>query len=347
MPGETATIAGESLSTHGQPDAAASGPSETYGITCPDCGGSLRLHEGEKSIRCEYCGSALHVMIPMGVKRFILPPVISAGKAKLQALYFLSEQTGGKIKARHASIVDLKLINVPFWRMRGRLAGWVCGERIIKKQVEIPAPGPRGSQVRYKTVEERIPFAKLIYKRVGWSTPACSLRHLGLQGISLKTRFLNWDIFDHGLKKTLNIALPMKTGKKAERDAFRYLSTLATPGSSTVRANRFHMFDNDFSLYYYPVYILRYKHSRIIYSITIDGNDGNVIRGNFPTREPVDYKSMFFVPAITAFLAGTWAPLVLIAALVIYLSDMITSGRLVPPHRWLMERLGGWFGRKQ
>ncbi len=323
---------------------AAGARGETFGINCPNCGGSLRLRAGEKSIRCEYCGCALYVTKPKGVKRFILPPAVSDGKAKLAALHYLAEKTNGKIKSRHASIIDLRLINVPFWRLKGRLAGWVCGEKITRKQVEVSSPGPHGSQVRYKTVEERTPFSKLVYKNVDWSTPACSLRHLGLQGISLKTRFLDWNVFDHELKKTLNIALPMKLRKEAEKGARQHLSTLAKPMSSNIRSSRFDIFDKDFSLYYYPVYILRYRNAGKIYSITVDGNEGNIIRGDVPVLKKADRKAIFYVPALLAFLFGSWAPLVPIAALIVYVSDMTVEGRLIAPHRWLFGRLEKWFG---
>jgi len=327
-----------------KPDLSVKRSAETVGITCPNCGGSLRLRAGEKSVRCGYCGCALYVIKPKGVKQFILPPVISEGKARLAALHYLSEKTGGRIKARHASIIDLRLINVPFWRLKGRLAGWVSGEKITRRQVEVSAPGPHGSQVRYKTIEERSPFSKLVYKNVDWSTPACSLRHLGLQGISLKTRFLDWNIFDHELKKSLNIALPMKLMKEAERAARQHLSTLAKPASSNIRSNRFDIFDKDFSIYYYPVYILRYRHAGKIYSITVDGNEGHIIRGDYPQQKEPDRKSVFFIPAILAFLFGTWAPLVPIAAVILYISNVVTEGRLIPPHYWLMGKLHNWLG---
>ncbi|MBN2070035.1 MAG: hypothetical protein JW814_01155 [Candidatus Krumholzibacteriota bacterium] len=324
--------------------AGASDRSETVGITCPDCGGSLRLRSGEKSIRCQYCGSALYVISPKGVKQFILPPVISDGKARLAALHFLSEKTGGKIKARHASILDIRLINVPFWRLKGRLAGWVCGEKITRRQIEVSAPGPNGTQTRFKTIEERSPFSKLIYKNVDWSTPACSLRDLGLQGIALKARLLDWNIFDHELKKTLNIALPMKTRKEAERDAFQHLSTLAKPASSNIRSSRFDIFSKDFSIYYYPVYILRYRHAGRIYSITVDGNEGHIIRGDYPRQKKGSRALIFFIPATLAFLFGTWAPLVPIAALAVYICNMAAEGRFIAPHHWLMGNLQKWLG---
>ncbi|HSG27157.1 MAG TPA: hypothetical protein VLA34_01665 [Candidatus Krumholzibacterium sp.] len=334
---ETATGSG----TGTEPSSAGS---ETFGITCPECGGSLRIHEGEKSIKCAYCGCALCVSKPKGVRGYYLPPRITAGKAKLEALRYLSESTGGRIRARHASILDVQLINVPFWRMNGRLVGWVCGEKITTRQVEVTVQGPNGPTTTFKTVEEHSPYNKLIFKRIDWSTPACSLRHLGLQGISLRARFLDWDIFDHDLKNTMNIALPLKSRKEAEKDGFNYLTGLATPRSSTVKAKRFRMFDNDFSLYYYPIYIMRYRHRDVIYSITVDGNDGRVIRGDYPRRVLIDLKTMFSVPAAAAILAGTWLPLLPIAAGILYIADMVRGGTIVLPHRWFFGRLEGWFG---
>ncbi|MCK4236832.1 MAG: hypothetical protein KAX38_06910, partial [Candidatus Krumholzibacteria bacterium] len=193
--GDTSRPSGEAARAFEQPK----GPVETFGVNCPTCGGSLCVHEGERSIRCEYCGSALYVTRPQGVRSFMMQPRITAGKARFSALRYLAEQTGGRVKARHASIIDLRLIQAPFWRMRGKLMGWVCGDKIKLVEVEMASPNPQSQTVHKTTREERIPYSKLVFKRVDWSTPACVLRHLGLQGISLRTGFLEWDIFDHEL----------------------------------------------------------------------------------------------------------------------------------------------------
>jgi hypothetical protein len=134
-------------------DTAASGPIETFGVTCPLCGGSLRIREGERSISCEYCGSGLVVTRPHGIRSFMMQPRITPGKARLTALQYLSEQTGGRVKARHASIVDIKMVHVPFWRVHGRLMGWICGHTITLREEEIPSPDPRCNRT-IKTVKE-------------------------------------------------------------------------------------------------------------------------------------------------------------------------------------------------
>lgn len=323
---------------------APSGPAETFGVTCPRCGGSLRVREGERSITCEYCGSGLVVTRPRGVRSFVLQADITPGKARITALHHLAAETGGRVKARHASIVDINLIHVPFWRMHGRLMGWVCGEKISTREVEVPAPGPQNERTVKTVREERHPFAKLVFKRVDWSTPACTLRHLGLQGISLKTRMLHWDIFDHELRGDQQFALPMKSARRARGDAFTYLTKIAAPAHARVRASRFHLAGSTFSLYYYPVYFVRYRHAGRIYTITIDGSDGRVLRGDTPRRREINLKTLLFVPAAIAFLAQTYPPLVVIAAGALYVFDAVRTNGFLPPHRWLTARLERWFG---
>jgi DNA-directed RNA polymerase subunit RPC12/RpoP len=317
---------------------------ETFGVSCSGCGGSLRVHEGERSIRCEYCGAALLVTQPRGVRGYILEPKISEGAARLAALKHLSEKTKGRIKARHASIVDLRIINVPFWRMSGMMAGWLSGDEVIMHEVEVPVPGADGTRTVTRLEEEKRPFSKVTFKRIDWSTPACSLRHLGLQGISLRTQVLEWKVFEHDMRDRLSIALPMKTAAQARSDGYNYMTTLSAPSGANIKASRFELFGNRLSIYYYPVYILRYRHAGRIYSITVDGNYGNVIRGDVPTWRKISPKPFFLVPAAAAILAGTWWPLLVAAAAGMYVFDMFQSGSIAPPQRWLRGRLERWFG---
>lgn len=331
--------------TGGRPAAAPAAPAETWAIACPACGGSLGVREGERSVRCEYCGTPLVVIDPAGVRSFAMDPRITAGKARLAALHHLAGETEGRIRARHASIVDLRLVHVPFWRLHGRLVGWLAGEEIERRRVEVVrSDGQGGERVVTANREERRPFARAVYKRIDWSTPACSLRRLGLQGIALRSRFIRWRTFDHRQRDEGSFAFPMKTTAKAERDAHAALVTLCAPTGAEVRASRFRLLESEFSLYYYPVYLLRYRHGKRIYSITVDGNDGTILRGETPRRRRADLQSFFLVPAVAALLAGWWLPSVLIAAAIVYARDMAQTRGLLLPHRWLAARLDRWFG---
>ena len=322
-------------------------PKETasaFGATCPSCGGALQIHDGERSIRCGYCGSALCVTTPRGTRSFYLRPKISEGKARLQAIHCIDERTGGRISPRNASIIDMKLMHVPFWRMRGRLMGWVSGDRVKIERVEAAGDDPalRGANATVR--EERIPCARLVFKRVDWSTPACVLPCLGLQGISLRTDFLSWELVDQRKRGEHGVALPTRSEREARGDALHYLTHLAIPAGTNVRASRFHLFDSSFSLYYYPIYFLRYGFAGRIYAITIDGASGAVLHGDVPERRRLAARGLFFIPAALAFLALAYLPLAFIGAGALYAYDCLDARALLPPHRWLAMRLDGALG---
>jgi ribosomal protein S27AE len=317
-------------------------PAVASGAACPECGGSISVNDGDRSVRCGYCGSALYVAAPRGVQSFILRPKITPAKARLAAIRYIAEKTNNRLRTRHASIADLKLIHVPFWRLRGRLMGWVSGERTALVKVETVSDDPGGaSQTRATVREEHTPYSRLVFKRVDWSAPACVLPCLGLQGISLRTGFLDWDVLDDRKRSEHTIALPVRSERRVRRDALSYLKRLAVPAGTTVRASRFHFFDSRLSLYYYPVYLLRYGCAGRLYTITIDAGSGAVVRGDVPRKKRLEPKKLFFAPAALAFLAATWLPLVLIPVCVLYALDTARAKLFLPPHEWLAFRING------
>jgi ribosomal protein S27AE len=338
-------IASEGRPTHGgakRPVAPAPEPAVASGATCPKCGGSLKVNDGDRSIRCGYCGSALYVATPRGVQGFILRPKITPAKARLAAIRYLAEKTNNRLHTRDASIADLKLVQVPFWRLRGRLMGWVSGNRTELVKVEAVSDDPGGaSQVRATVREEHTPYSRLVFKRVDWSAPACILPCLGLQGISLRTDFLDWDVLDDRKRSEHTVALPVRSERRIRHDALSYLKRLAVPAGTTIRASRFHFFDSRLSLYYYPVYLLRYGCAGRLYTITIDAASGAIVRGDVPRKRRIDTKKLFFAPAALAFLAATWLPLVLIPVCVLYALDTARAKVFLPPHEWLAFRING------
>ena len=314
-------------------------PTPAYGATCPECGGTIRINEGDRSVRCGYCGSALYVVSPRGVQSYVLQPKVTPAKARLASIHYMTGHTGGRIGAHNTSIIDMRLIHVPFWRMRGRLMGWISGDRVKAVSVETTPENPSASPV-YPTVrDEHESYSRLLFKRVDWSTPACALPCLGLQGISLRTGFLEWDVLDGARRSEHTIALPMRSERNVRKDALSYLTRLAVPAGTTVRASRFHLFDSTFSLHYYPVYMLRYGCAGRMYTITIDGANGAVVHGEVPRKRRVDAKALFFTPAVLAFFAATWFPLVAIALAAAYALDTAQARAYLPPHEWLALRI--------
>ena len=343
-------IASAEMRTRGgakRPAALATEPAVAIGATCSECGGSIRINEGDRSVRCGYCGSALYISTPRGVQSFILRPKITSSKARLAAIRYIAEKTDNRLSTRHASIEDLKLIHVPFWRLRGRLMGWVSGTKAERVKVETVSEESGSGQVRTTVREERRPYSRLVFKRVDWSAPACVLPCLGLQGISLRTGFLDWAVFDDKKRSEHTTALPVRSERLIRRDALSYLKRLVVPAGTSVSASRFHFFDSRLSLYYYPVYLLRYRCAGRLYTITIDGGNGAVVRGEVPVKKRIDQKKLFFAPAALAFLAATWLPLALIPVLVLYALDTAHARHFLPPHEWLAFKINDLIGSEE
>ena len=325
-----------------RPAASAPEPAVASGATCPECGGSIRVNEGDRSVRCGYCGSALYVAAPRGVQSFILRPKTTPAKARLAAIRYIAEKTNNRLRTRDASIADLKLIHVPFWRLRGRLMGWVSGEKTALVKVETVSDDPGGaSQARTTVRAEHTPYSRLVFKRVDWSAPACILPCLGLQGISQRTGFLDWDVLDDRKRCEHTTVLPTRSERRVRRDALSSLKRLAVPAGASIHSSRFHFFDSRLSLHYYPVYLLRYRCAGRLYTITIDAGNGAVVRGDVPRKRRIDTKKLFFAPAALAFLAATWLPLVLIPVLVLYALDTASARLFPPPHEWLACKING------
>jgi hypothetical protein len=322
-----------------RPRPRAAEPALAFGATCPECGGSLRIGEGDRSVRCGYCGSALYVAVPRGVQSYIVRPKISAGKARLAAIRYIEENTRGRIHARHTSIRDLELIHVPFWHLRGRLMGWVSGDRIKLVRVEQASEEGNAREIRTTVREERESFARLVFKRADWSAPACVLPCLGVQGVSLRASLLEWDPLDDKKRREYTVALPTRSAWSARKDAYRYLTGLVVPPGTIVNASRFHLFDSILSLYYYPFHLIRYRYRGRIFTITVDAGTGSVVRGEVPSRRAIEAKRLFFGPAALAFIAATWLPLVLVPIVSLYLLDTIQARRFVPPHEWFALRI--------
>ena len=153
-------------------------------------------------------------------------------------------------------MVDLKLIHVPFWRMKGRFMGWICGEEYKNITVEKYNSTPNGDIKRTAVEQERKPFSRFLSRNVNWSAPACVMRHLGLQGISFRSGFGDWKPFDHTLRKSMNIALVTVPRKKAESSAYKHTVSLARPSGSRIDAGRYHMLDRRLSIDYCPLVLL-------------------------------------------------------------------------------------------
>jgi len=317
---------------------------ETIGANCPLCGGSIEIEEGTTSVECRYCGSSLYLAEPVGLKNFISHAKVKEGTAKHSALKFILERSSGAIGGRETSILECRLVYVPFWRLHGKLIGWIAGEKNKKEVVEETVSGPQGATIkRYTMGTRKEKFSRFVFKDVDWSAPASYIPHLRMHGVSFKASVMKWRMLDHSMKADYSFALPTVSEEKAGEDAFKYLTGLTAPPGTSVKHQRFNMFDNNLSIYFYPIYFVRYSHRRRIYTISVDGTNGKVIGGEIPeiVRRPA--RNIVKIPLIAALLSVVFPPLPLLVLVFMYLYDS-SSGERKSPVDWFMMRAAGWFG---
>ena len=155
---------------------------------------------------------------------------------------------------------------------------------------------------------------------------------------------MNWNILEHSMKARWSFALPTVSEEKAREDAFKYLTGLMAPPGTNVKYQRFKMFDNDLSLYFYPIYFVRYSYRDMIFTISVDGVSGKVIAGEVPAAKMETKRNMVKIPLIAAALSVLFPPLPLIILAVLYLIDSLTAEARRGPFEWFMVNAGNWFG---
>lgn len=216
--------------------------------------------------------------------------------------------------------------------------GWLLGERRKISNAGPKFEGTLSFPFDPKTREEQDFYSRLLFKRIDWSSPACILPYLGLQGIALRTDLLEWDVLDSEKRRKRNVIFPTRSERVARRDAARYIRSFATAAGTTVRASRFELFDAVFSIYYYPVYILCYRHDERLFTITVDGANGSVVRGDLPKEKRFSAKRFVFVPAILALLAAISLPLLVVLILMVYAVDSLRESAPIAPKDWISRR---------
>jgi hypothetical protein len=96
-------------------------------LSCPSCGGSVTTIEGERAVVCSFCQSLLYVEGDRGV----FTVMFRNNMDKPRVIASLKEWFKKGYKARDlpdkAQITEVYPIYLPFWRLVGRAAGWVCG----------------------------------------------------------------------------------------------------------------------------------------------------------------------------------------------------------------------------
>ena len=134
-------------------------------MNCPKCGGALSVDEGSKTTTCPYCSLLLEIQGDDGVKKIMLTNNLDKDKAIAQVKGWWH----GGFKARDlknkGEITECYPIYVPFWKLKARVAGWVCGYNVVHEN---------------KTTK-KVPKEVMINRDMDWNEVACDAGDIGVE----------------------------------------------------------------------------------------------------------------------------------------------------------------------
>ena len=138
-------------------------------LSCPSCGGAISTGEGIKSTNCPYCETLLWLEGDQGVFTVMFRNNLDDMRARQEMTKWFDKGLKARDLPNLAEISEMFPIYIPFWRLRARTAGWVCGYRIERY---------RDSQGNWR--ERKVPLEKMVLRDFEWSEIACDPGDIGV-----------------------------------------------------------------------------------------------------------------------------------------------------------------------
>jgi hypothetical protein len=238
----------------------------TVSMNCPKCGGALSLEEGAKTTTCPYCYLLLEVQGDDGVKKIMLTNNLDRDKAIARVKSWWHEGFKARDLKKKGAITECYPIYVPFWTLKARVAGWVCGYNIVHEN---------------KTTR-RVPKEVMINRDMDWNEVACDAGDIGIQHLhNLEGMAV---LHDEGSIPTFEVTSSYTDALSRGVESVRN-TAIGVSGVSNKTFQKVHVFPRDMGLVFYPIWITRYQYQERMYFATVDGITGRVLSG----RAPGDY----------------------------------------------------------
>lgn len=250
------------------------------GLICPSCSGVVPVVEGTRIVVCPYCGTHSLLQGDRGIQRWQVRRKIDRETAVGALEGFL----GGVRKARDlrqtATISEVILAYLPFWRVDATVAGWLFG-RVSSGD------------------DDTKPAEYYIFEAMGWNDAALDVGDLAINHIAVKRA----DLVPFDSRQVHAEAMvfdPTESSTAALDEAQRYFLYEADRRSKqkTTYYRNVQLLSPTLTLVYYPVWIVRYAYKERVYQVAVDGVDGAIIAGNAPGSTA--YRSAALVAALAA-----------------------------------------------
>ncbi len=236
-------------------------------MTCPSCGGQVECEEGESLAICKYCDSVFALDSSEGATKVMYKLTVEKEQALKEVKSWMKKGPKAPDLVETATFDEVYPIYIPFWRLIARGKACVCG------------------YVEEKDKDDntrRIPKEVLINREYIYTSSACNVGDLGLEGIRVSNAakpifFEDADIVTFGVTTSKDDSF--KEGEE-------YIKNEAlSDGSSRLDGVTFKkgfVFPKGFTLIYYPFWVVRYTYQERSYFATVDGIKGDVLTGRAP-----------------------------------------------------------------
>ena len=245
------------------------------GVSCPACGGSLELGEGITTLKCKYCNVSLLVRGEKGVLKY--HQVRKAGSE--EAVECSRKWFGGIDKARDlrktAVFEEPFLIYLPFWRITGKVVGWIFGDKVRRETVR------HGNRTTVRTRRE--PVERMVMKNYIWTDAACDVSEFGVQSIEMPSP--DFSMYDREkLQEDGMIFEPTEAKTETLRQAEAQMKAWGRESADVdeVSFEKLNVVDLRTSIVYYPLWVLRYDYKGRTYQMLTDGAKNEVLYGRAP-----------------------------------------------------------------
>lgn len=264
-------------------------------MNCPQCGGAVTFQEGEYIDFCNYCGTSLRLIESEKMYSTVMfrcktekPGVIAA------AMKWFDEGLKARDLEKVAEIREVYPIYLPFWRVRGRVAGWVCGYREETRT-------RRDARGNIQTYTERIPMEVMVLRDMEWSEIACDPGDLLIR----RAPSLTGEAVLHNPGDIPTFEATTSIDDAAERGKNAIISSaVASAHVPNITFQKVNYIQKYIGMVYYPIWIVRYRYKERGYFLTVDGITNQPLSGRAPGDPLYQALAMACGASASGILAG-------------------------------------------
>lgn len=240
------------------------GKERSVGLICPSCSGVVPVAEGMRIVECPYCHQHSLVQGDRGVRRWQVARRVERPQAEEAVQKFFSGLKKARDLKRAATINEMLLVYLPFWRVEATVAGWLFG------------------RVR-KDKDETKPDEHYVFESMHWNDAAVDVTEFGVHRVIVSREDLQpFDSQRLHAEAMVFEPTESRTDALAEaEDHFHYRSRQDAGQTSTYYEN-IQLLRPEFGLVYYPVWLCRYNYRNRTYQVVIDGVYGRTMYGKAP-----------------------------------------------------------------